>query len=386
MSQNNFKNPTPLSMEELHGAALASEHSYHADSASPPFTNQRSVEQYLLVGELFAGIRVDPQDPKVAYVAVRGTSEIGNWIFTNFQAFYAPLHVVDDSLCHAPSKPFQGGEIRTPVEGKIHMGFFRAFSWLWYGSEPILEPTQRSRSLARQQFIKYVAIFFGPLILWLAYSYSAVCQNPFSLTSIVSLLLFAFIVVCLENGVVEDSFRIRTSQKGTRLMEGLPILNQYEKVIFTGHSLGGAVAAISFAFYRCWCQSDASRKDNGYLVTFGAPRIGDKTFIEKFEAHHEGLFVHFVHPGDPVPELPPNGLGEILIRRMFFRGLLGAFVALLFPFWTLYKYVYRVPRPARWKKNVVNNLGLPCFRRLCFLNHRMNEAYLSFFSKPKSES
>jgi hypothetical protein len=65
----------------------------------------------------------------------------------------------------------------------------------------------------------------------------------------------------------------------------------------------------------------ASRGISTTLITFGAPRVGNAKFVERFvEFHKSGLikgnmrFVHlgeilvFSHIGDPVPQLPPISL------------------------------------------------------------------------------
>lgn len=70
-----------------------------------------------------------------------------------------------------------------------------------------------------------------------------------------------------------------------------------QKIVITGHSLGGAVAMIL---------SQMLRKRDGFtydvlLYTYGAPRSGDTTFVDSAE----GLVHHrTVNHNDPVPSLP----------------------------------------------------------------------------------
>ena len=76
------------------------------------FTYRRTVEQFSrLTGELAAGVRYIDEG-RTAIVAVRGTSLIGNWVFTNFQAHFTQFNIVDDSLSAAPSTRYQGGNYR----------------------------------------------------------------------------------------------------------------------------------------------------------------------------------------------------------------------------------------------------------------------------------
>lgn len=118
----------------IYSAACAAADTYDPKRAEL-FDKIRTVKQFWLVGDLIACTRTD-ETTRTAYVAVRGTSEIGNWIFTNFQAFYTPLYIVDDSI-ECNGREFQGGKLRFPLKGTMHQGFIRAFSWLWYGTEPV---------------------------------------------------------------------------------------------------------------------------------------------------------------------------------------------------------------------------------------------------------
>ncbi len=70
-------------------------------------------------------------------------------------------------------------------------------------------------------------------------------------------------------------------------------------VIFTGHSLGAALATIA-AFrhpYPAYVKS---------LVTFGSPRVGDLAF--KHELERRIKITRYVHGSDGVPNVPPEAL------------------------------------------------------------------------------
>ncbi|KAI0011078.1 alpha/beta-hydrolase [Xylariaceae sp. FL0662B] len=69
-------------------------------------------------------------------------------------------------------------------------------------------------------------------------------------------------------------------------------------VVFTGHSLGGAVSTVAAAH---------ARVQGGYAVdtyTYGSPRVGNAAFVE-FVAGQQGGNLRVTHLDDPVPRLPP---------------------------------------------------------------------------------
>ncbi|KAI2463382.1 alpha/beta-hydrolase [Annulohypoxylon bovei var. microspora] len=69
------------------------------------------------------------------------------------------------------------------------------------------------------------------------------------------------------------------------------------KIVFTGHSLGGAVATVAAA----------NAREQGYaadLYTYGSPRVGNKAFVS-FVTAQAGAEYRVTHLDDPVPRLPP---------------------------------------------------------------------------------
>jgi len=73
-----------------------------------------------------------------------------------------------------------------------------------------------------------------------------------------------------------------------------------KNVIFTGHSLGGALATISSLFF-----SNEFININFQCVTFGSPRVGDSIFKSFFEKSVPHSF-RYVNEKDPVPCLPTS--------------------------------------------------------------------------------
>ncbi|MDN9032438.1 lipase family protein, partial [Enterobacter hormaechei] len=103
-----------------------------------------------------------------------------------------------------------------------------------------------------------------------------------------------------------------------------------QKLVITGHSLGGAVALLI---------AELLRHRSGFtydivLYTYGSPRVGDKTFVENARplVHHR-----MVNQNDPVPSVPAawmktswrmSGAGVLL---MLFNPAIGGAVMLLSP-------------------------------------------------------
>ena len=72
----------------------------------------------------------------------------------------------------------------------------------------------------------------------------------------------------------------------------------HKKIIFTGHSLGGALATIS-ALYFSYLYPDLMI----YCITLGSPRVGDTQFVKLFNQRIPHSY-RYVNDNDPVPCLP----------------------------------------------------------------------------------
>lgn len=102
---------------------------------------------------------------------------------------------------------------------------------------------------------------------------------------------------------VHQGFRdayARLSDSVQRLIEKAGGAKQF---IFTGHSLGGALALLAAEeFQRKLLKQDPDRKafDELMVCTFGQPRVGDRPLEEEFQ----GKLYRFVNDFDPVPHVP----------------------------------------------------------------------------------
>lgn len=74
--------------------------------------------------------------------------------------------------------------------------------------------------------------------------------------------------------------------------------NKHKNVIFTGHSLGGALATLASLYF-----SPNFTDKNISCVTFGSPRVGDSKFGELFNKYVNQSY-RYVNDNDPVPCIP----------------------------------------------------------------------------------
>jgi hypothetical protein len=83
------------------------------------------------------------------------------------------------------------------------------------------------------------------------------------------------------------------------LKEELATSHPDSRIIFCGHSLGGAMATLAATFVACKLPS---MRPNTVLVTFAAPQVGDGNFVAFFNKIVP-TSVRVVNPMDPVPRL-----------------------------------------------------------------------------------
>lgn len=78
----------------------------------------------------------------------------------------------------------------------------------------------------------------------------------------------------------------------------LKLTDDAKRIIFSGHSLGGALAQIAAAYY-----GDIFEELFITCYTFGSPRVGNTYFVEWF-SNSVDEHVRVVNEGDPVPMIP----------------------------------------------------------------------------------
>ncbi|VVP61866.1 hypothetical protein PS870_06464 [Pseudomonas fluorescens] len=90
-----------------------------------------------------------------------------------------------------------------------------------------------------------------------------------------------------------------------------------QKIIVSGHSLGGAIALLLAEALRC----DKSQKYDILLYTYGSPRVGDATFVgaAKPLAHHRMVNNNDMIPGVPAPWMNAR-------RTIWIPGLAALFI------------------------------------------------------------
>ncbi len=78
------------------------------------------------------------------------------------------------------------------------------------------------------------------------------------------------------------------------------------RIWITGHSLGGALASLLYAWLAA---KEPSLKSSLRLVTFGCPRVGDDPFTATVDGATGGAGVGIAMERDPVPLVPPWSMG-----------------------------------------------------------------------------
>jgi hypothetical protein len=107
------------------------------------------------------------------------------------------------------------------------------------------------------------------------------------------------------------------------LVAALRMCDPAQPLFITGHSLGGALAAI--AAERLLREKQIAAAG---IHTFGAPRVGSRTFAHDYIAAGLGARTfRFVHGLDIVPSLPPSAMGFHHAGHMIACGRGGHFTA-----------------------------------------------------------
>ncbi len=102
-------------------------------------------------------------------------------------------------------------------------------------------------------------------------------------------------------GKVHSGFFQSLNSVWSVIMEHLKELQtDNQPVWITGHSLGGALAALTYATLRL----QEPKYDLAGAYTFGQPRIGDDILCENFDADSKHRFFRVVNNNDIVPRVP----------------------------------------------------------------------------------
>lgn len=118
----------------------------------------------------------------------------------------------------------------------------------------------------------------------------------------------------LNIGKVHSGFFDSLTSVWSLIMEHLQELQTKDQRIWiTGHSLGGALAALTYATLRL--QSPKYELAGAY--TFGQPRIGDKLMCQSFDADSKHHFFRVVNNNDIVPRVPSKVVRGVLSMALF---------------------------------------------------------------------
>ena len=319
-------------MEELEQLAERCDRSYRNPNGKD--LSFRYVDPFWFEGGLLG--LIDTSDDEVAYVVFRGTSEVGNWFLTNAQAYETAGKAITSF-----------GD----VDGYVHQGLLRAFSYLWFGRD--IDFPQHARTWTKYLLGLVLSLELGlPVlgVLWVLGVDLKAHWRWHGYYEIAGLwIILAGVVVGLqkmiEDGVFEHGFsRRKMLELGRPLSEVLREVTRAQ-VVFTGHSLGGAVATLAFVEHSLNGSGKAS------LVTFGAPRLGNDKFARWFHAKFEGRYRFLAHKGDAVAHIPPSSqfLSDAL-RRPTFLGVCLSIVYLLF--WVPYQRAYGLGLGSGWRRRV----------------------------------
>ena len=79
------------------------------------------------------------------------------------------------------------------------------------------------------------------------------------------------------------------------------------QVIFTGHSLGGALTVVAAvdAVMSGWIENKNTNRPSPIIYTYGQPRIGNMNFQSKVNELFEGKYFRITHHKDLIPHIPP---------------------------------------------------------------------------------
>lgn len=113
----------------------------------------------------------------------------------------------------------------------------------------------------------------------------------------------------LNIGKVHSGFFDSLNSVWSLIMEHLQELQTKDQRIWiTGHSLGGALAALTYATLRL----QEPKYELAGAYTFGQPRIGDEVLCQSFDADSKHHFFRVVNNNDIVPRVPSKVARKVL--------------------------------------------------------------------------
>ena len=289
----------------------------------------RYVDTFWLEGGVLGWI-VEPSESTV-FVVFRGTSEIGNWFLTNARA-----DMVE-------AKSVLSG---SPEAGRLHAGFVKAFQDLWCE-----EQLKRDLQLFWKKHL-YFNLFCAAILFLFAVLLPFEPMYRILVTLIGALAIF-FVQLEVAEGRFEQFFvrknKLVLGPSLRRELEALLRANSKKtKVVFTGHSLGGALATLAFADF---CAADPRPYIDIELVTFGSPQVGNESFSSWLTSQSQGKFSILANRGDPVVHLPPSTgfLSRVLEKTTLLGVLLAAVYVIV---WRPYSFFYDINLGSEWAQIV----------------------------------
>lgn len=107
----------------------------------------------------------------------------------------------------------------------------------------------------------------------------------------------------LPDSIVNDDNKLLAYDDITKQVALLLHDNPKAKLFITGHSLGGALAALYATMLNYTGETEVASKI-GAVYTFGQPRVGDADFAEYAAEHLAGRYFRVVYCNDVVPRVP----------------------------------------------------------------------------------
>lgn len=109
---------------------------------------------------------------------------------------------------------------------------------------------------------------------------------------------------CSNNILIHDGFVTVFNQISDQLIYGLKsCVNQWNTLVFSGHSLGGAIASLSAFYVNYIILTPLQPSYNMVVYTFGKPRVGNIDFSICVDSLGYNVF-RLQNEDDAVPQLP----------------------------------------------------------------------------------